>query len=503
MASVTVSAASTTMSQFEGNARHLAFTPDKIGNFDTFISQHIIAPPSVDGGTLLVTTGKAGRRQEGQVLRVDARTGAIVWRTSLSNMTMTQAIVADRDVIVGLGGKRMFTVNAGYSCRSPFLHAIVALQAATGKPVWEYATHCQDMPTPDYTHHEVLTPTGGERFIALDARTGKLLWQIRIGGWSAMSSPARVGSNLYFGTDNSFTDRNDFYDIDWRTHKVRWLRNFAHAVNLAEASPVVRGNAVFTAFMRKDSYDLWDILVHLWKHTPMRDFAFEVVSLDAATGRLIHRKNIYTRHLSPRAWIHERILSSEIYWKNWVVAALRKMSHAIHLPALFSSMRRHDPTHPGIYDPPLTAWHRIIYVEPRLTKRLYALDAHTERILWTFRTGADVSNPNIYHGALYTVNARGMLYVLNARTGKLIHTEKLATGTVGPSDGLLSPYAFVVGGTSGNLVSLPIRHLNGSAGAPGKFLHLGTKAHSLLMKKTQADPAFVQCVETLIKAHDG
>ena len=483
MASVTVSAASTTMSQFEGNARHLAFTPDKIGNFDTFISQHIIAPPSVDGGTLLVTTGKAGRRQEGQVLRVDARTGAIVWRTSLSNITMTQAIVADRDVIVGLGGKRMFTVNAGYSCRSRFPHAIVALQAATGKPVWEYATHCQDMPTPDYAHHEVLTPTGGGRFIALDARTGKLLWQIHIGGWSAMSSPARVGSNLYFGTDNLFTRHNDFYDIDWRTHKIRWSRNFAHAVNLAEASPVGRGNAVFTAFMRKDSYDLWDILVHLWKHTAMRDFAFEVVSLDAATGRLIHRKNIYTRYLSPRAWIHERIISSEIYWKNWAIAALRKMGHAIHLPALFSSMRRHDPTHPGIYDPPLTAWHRIIYVEPRLTKRLYALDAHTERILWTFRTGADVSNPNIYHGALYTVNARGILYVLNARTGKLIYTERLATGTVGPSDGLLSPYAFVVGGTSGNLVSLPIGHLNGSAGTPGKFLHLGTKARSLCEEK--------------------
>ncbi|EGQ63709.1 PQQ enzyme repeat protein, partial [Acidithiobacillus sp. GGI-221] len=144
---------------------------------------------------------------------------------------------------------------------------------------------------------------------------------------------------------------------------------------------------------------------------------------------------------------------------------------------------RHDPTHPGIYDPPLTAWHRIIYVEPRLTKRLYALDAHTERILWTFRTGADVSNPNIYHGALYTVNARGILYVLNARTGKLIYTERLATGTVGPSDGLLSPYAFVVGGTSGNLVSLPIGHLNGSAGTPGKFLHLGTKARSLCEEK--------------------
>ncbi|MHB1632680.1 MAG: PQQ-binding-like beta-propeller repeat protein, partial [Acidithiobacillus sp.] len=74
MASVTVSAA-TTMSQFEGNARHLAFTPDKIGSFDTFIGQHLIAPPSVDGGTLLITTGKAGYRQEGQVLRVDARTG--------------------------------------------------------------------------------------------------------------------------------------------------------------------------------------------------------------------------------------------------------------------------------------------------------------------------------------------------------------------------------------------------------------------------------------------
>lgn len=441
-------------SQFEENAQHLAFTKNKVGIFDTRVEQPIIAPPAVDGKNLLVTTGKTGRHQSGQVLSINEKTGAILWRTPLGNITMTQAVVAGDHVIVGLGGKRMFAVNAGESCRSRFPHAIVALQATTGKIVWKYATRCQDMPTPTDVHHEILTPTGGGRFIALGSHTGKLLWQIPIAGWSAMSSPARARSNLYFGTDNTFTNRNDFYDINWRTHKVVWTRNFTHAVNLAEASPVIHKDTVFTAFMHIQSYGPFSFVAHLWNHIPMREFTFQIVSMSATTGQLLHQQVIYSHAVSPVQWADYSITSDEIYWKNWVMAALRKTARALNMTIRLSDMDKSDPALPGIYDPPLTAWHHIIYVEPRLTKRLYAIDAHTEKILWSFRTGEDITNPNIYHGVLYTVNMKGRLYVLDARTGDFIYTKKLGSGTVGPSEGLLSPHAFIVGGRSGKLISL-------------------------------------------------
>ncbi|WP_414039516.1 PQQ-binding-like beta-propeller repeat protein [Acidithiobacillus sp. M4-SHS-6] len=446
-------AVSSTVFQFEGNSRHLNISNHKLGSFTINLDERIIAPINMHKNSLFISAGESNP-QQGKVVKVDGNDGRIIWSTKLPNISMTEPIVTRHLVIVGMGGKRMFAVNKGYSCHSPYEHGIVALYRKTGNIAWEHATRCQVMPTPAYVNHEILVPDGGGHFLSLNEKTGHLLWKTTISGWSAMSSPLLVNNQLYFGTDNSFTGKNYFYDINWKTHKVVWTKNYSHAQNLAEASPVLSHGIIYTAYMRIPPYGFLQIIRHLWRHEYMRYFTFQVVGMKAKTGDMVVNKTIYVKRLPPKTWIHQRLLDEKYYWTSWGITAIRKAAHFLGVPIHFSSMSDSDPKKAGIYDPPLTAWHRMIFVEPRLTHRLYALSDKTGRLLWTVHTGEDVSNPNIYNDKLYLVNSRGVLFTINPNNGNILSKTNLSTGSPGPADVLLSKKHLVVGGSSGKVVSV-------------------------------------------------
>jgi len=453
-----ITSCSSTNFQFEGNPQHYNFSHGSVHSFRVHVGGRVIAPPSMKNNRIFISSGKISENlQSGQVVAINARSGRILWRTSLPNVIMTQPVVTKKMVIVGMGGKRMFTTNKGYSCKSHFGHGIIALHTNNGKIAWMHLTRCQVMPTPTYVNHEILGPTGGGHFIALNAHNGHLLWKIPISGWSAMSSPLRSGSNVFFGTDNSFTNRNLFYGINWKSRRIIWSHNFKHVVNLAEASPVLDDGIVFTAFMHNSQYGVLKILNYFLNHKDMRYYTFDVVGMNSKNGRILYRKEIYTKSFTPGAWLHAHLIDDRIYWRNWLDAAFRKVADFINIPVSISNPNKPIPKKAGIYDPPLTAWHNIVFVEPRLTGRLYALDARSEKVLWSLKTGEDISNPSIYRGLLYLVNAKGVLYVIKACSGKVVFIKKLKTGAVGPADGLLSSHHIVVGGASGEVVSLRTR----------------------------------------------
>ena len=449
-------ASASSVNQFEDNIHHLNTSNQKLGSFTINLGERIIAPINIHKNNLYISAGRS-KPQQGKVVRVDGKNGRIIWSTKLPNISMTEPIVTRHLVIVGMGGKRMFAVNKGYSCRSPYPHGVIAVHRKTGHIAWEHLTRCQVMPTPAYVNHEIIGPDGGGHFFSLNEKTGHILWKTKISGWSAMSSPLHAQNQLYFGTDNSFTGKNYFYDIDWRTHKVVWSQNLSHAQNLAEASPVLSHGIVYTAYMRNPPYAPLQIINHLWRHEKMKYFTFQVVGMQAKTGNVIFNKTIYTKRLPPNSWIHQRLLDEKYYWSNWTIAAVRRVAHFLDIPVHFSKMSNHDPEKAGIYDPPLTAWHRTIFIEPRITHILYALRVGTGRLLWSVDTGEDVSNPNIYNGKLYLVNSHGVLFVINPNNGRVLYKRHLSAGSPGPADVLLSRNHLVVGGSSGKVISVKTR----------------------------------------------
>ncbi len=441
--------------QFEANAEHLDRPAAEVGSFRTRIGQRIIASPVLQDGFLWVATGQGGKVQSGQVAKLDPQDGHVLWKKQLPNIVMTQPIVSQGLVIVGLGGNRMYFLNPGYTCHSPYEHAILGLSTKTGQVLWTHPTRCQDMPTFVAVDGLVMGPTGGKQFLALDPTTGRTVWKLPLAGWSAMSSPALAGDNLYFGTDDGVTGTHRFYDINWKERRIVWSHNFPRAVNLGEASPVLSHGLVFTAYMEKSAVPLGTLWSALRDGKSLPAITFRLAAMDAKNGRLVYDEALYSVPTNPWKWLS----FSGSVWISSRDSDLEAWFHqelpALHLDQRLFASEQSGKQHPGIHNPPLTAWHNLIFVEPRVGGRLFALDARTGLMRWQLNTGPDISNPNIRDGWLYTVNARGVLYVVNAQTGKLAMTQNLGTGVVGPAEVVLTPGHLITGGSTGILVSEP------------------------------------------------
>lgn len=442
----------TQIQQFEQNPQHLDFLNKTIPPFSLDLHERLIVMPRYADGAFYVEGGQGSQQhgvpnQVGVIARVSSQ-GKLEWKTPLPNIAMTEPVVTKDRVIVGLGGNRMFFHNVGYGCYSPFWHGWIGLSRKTGQIKWTYRTHCQAMPTPFLAGNLVIGPTGGGRIIAVNAQTGKLVWQFPDGGWSAMSSPAVVGNTFYVGINGIHPSDNRMYAINWKTHTVKWSTPIPAAQNISEPSPAVGQGLVFTAYMARARANVQTIP----NKNTFPDWNFEVAALNAQTGKIVWTRHLYTEYA-------RRPLG---FWNN--VAELGKIMGK----GILGTMEQTFPgdgidqylignapakKHPGIHNPPLTYWKGLVFVEPRTGSRLYALDAKTGEIRWSQPTQPTIANPAIRHGFLYTVSMHGRLTVYKAQSGEQVYTEQLPLAGVGPTEALLDKTGFVVGDMKGHFRS--------------------------------------------------
>lgn len=454
----------TQIQQFEQNPQHLDFLNKAIPPFSLDLHERLIVLPRYRDGSLYVEGGQ-GRQlhgvpsQVGVIARI-SRQGKLEWQTRLPNIAMTEPVVTQNRVIVGLGGNRMFFHNVGYGCYSPFLHGWVGLSRKTGQIKWTYHTHCQDMPTPFLAGNLVIGPTGGGRIIAVNAQTGKLVWQLPDGGWSAMSSPAVVGDTFYVGINGIHSSDTRMYAINWQTHTVKWSTPIPAAQNLSEPSPVVGQGLVFTAYMARAQVDVRKIP----DQNTFPDWDFQVEALNAQTGKPVWTQYLYTEYAQrPRGFWKNLTEFGKIFGKG----LLGTLEQAFPQDGINQYLVGNAPAkkHPGIHNPPLTYWKGLVFVEPRTGDRLYALDARSGRIRWSAATQPTIANPAIHHGLLYTVSMHGRLTVYKAHSGKLVLTKQLPLAGVGPTEVLLDKTGFVVGDMQGHFRSFTYPRGRNSAGS--------------------------------------
>jgi alcohol dehydrogenase (cytochrome c) len=451
------------IAQFEANPMHLEHSMAKFSTFAVQVHQRIIPSPTVYRDSLLVATGKGGIIQSGKVVRISAQ-GKILWSTKLPNIVMTQPLVAYGVVLAGLGGNRMYFRNPDFDCHPGFPHEIVGLSVKSGKILWRVPTRCQDMPTGVVYHQHFYIVSGGGTLRELDPRTGRCVWSMPLTGGAAMSSAALDRGIIYFGTDNIRNGNHRFYAIDLAKHHILWSHNFPDARNLGEPSPVVAHGVVYTVYLRALPYSFFQAESQYL--VPVA--TFEMVAMDASTGKILYRKVLETLYNTGEA-ATQMILRNGSLQLSFLWDTLRHhLQDLTGFPPATRFQRQPKPGKkaPGISNPPLTYWHGRIYLEPREAKRIFCVDAHTGTILWEEKTGgASIANPNIWHGRLYIVNHRGNLFVFSAISGKQELELPLGTGVVGPSEVLLTPNRLIVGGGSGVLISIP-RPTVGKKNAP-------------------------------------
>jgi outer membrane protein assembly factor BamB len=106
--------------------------------------------------------------------------------------------------------------------------------------------------------------------------------------------------------------------------------------------------------------------------------------------------------------------------------------------------------------------------------RLYALDATTKRVRWSFETGDDVKGgPAYWRGTIFTGSYDGKVYAINARTGKLRWSSESQGGLFGAGNFYAGPSVAYGRVYIGN--------------TDGKVYAFGAESGDLLWAKTTGD----------------
>jgi outer membrane protein assembly factor BamB len=120
-----------------------------------------------------------------------------------------------------VGGKLYFVNNNGY---------VYALDADTGKVLWERRIGLLNASTPAYYKHRLyivnLVPG---HIVKLDAGTGKILWKRSLPG-RAESSPLAMDGTVYFGCENG-----QLFALNTRNGHTRWVTSLGGPVKSAPA----------------------------------------------------------------------------------------------------------------------------------------------------------------------------------------------------------------------------------------------------------------------------
>lgn len=249
-----------------------------------------------------------------------------------------------------VNGRLYFVNNNGHA---------FALDADTGKIIWERPVGRLNAASPAYARGRLymVTLVPG-KVLALDAKSGKTIWSRSLPG-RAESSPVVVGHTVYFGCEST-----QLFAVSTRNGKTKWTADLAGAV---KAAPAYKDGTLYVG-----------------------DYGGEMSAVDAKTGA--------------------------IRWQ----ASSQGLS--------FSRTGE-------FYSTPAVAFGRVY--SGNNDGRVYSFDAKTGELAWSYSTGSYVyagpsvadtksTPPTVYIGSI-----DGNLYALDARTGNPRWTQSAGGPVIG------------------------------------------------------------------------
>lgn len=347
------------------------------------------------------------------VYAINARTGKLIWRTSpLQNALMGYPIVVGNTVYISVGsvsfnfGHVIQYAHTGSTARGEDVsyNGIVALNRTTGAFKWAFMTKGETMPTPAYDNGKLFITSGTGRVYAVNAKTGKEVWEKHVGGVANMSDPIVYDGHVLV----NMSVKDYIYSLDENTGKVDWTQTVKGAVNtgLGDVAPAAQNGVLVLSTIT----DQQNNNGHKTCNTTIQ-------AMNIKTGKIL--------------------------WKA-------DMGRGPLPPAFKGGM-------PMIHD-------GVVYVGTPTNSIMQARNLKTGKLLWTWKipdagpAGAGRGPATFYKGTLY-VSTGSKVFALNPGTGKLIHSKHL-----GGRFGIVSPT--IVGGTMylGNswdwVMALPLSEVN-------------------------------------------
>ena len=428
--------------QFEYDTCHLYYLSEPIGNFTLYLTGNItnasvLAPVNIYDGMLFVPLSSPSPNPNdisnfssnylfwGGVLAANSITGMQVWVKKFPDQIMTQPLVVNGLLYVGLGsaygsyykGKSSNGNTIGISG----LNGIAALNATTGNVVWYDPTIVSHMASFVYYNGSIIVVPGaglGKDSIFLydlNATTGKQEWYTFIGGYSAMSSPVFFNGNIYFGaaevsnypefvgnnSTNLLTYNDTFFALNLSTKKIIWSFQFNSSDGTQDNSPIYYNGIIVTGF---------DPLYKLSNNPANVIITINLAAFNASNGKILWRFN-------------EGNGKQNIY---------------INLP-------------------PLTTYNGTVYSDTVSVGKLYAINITTGKADWSFYTGATSANANVYKNHIFISNNNGTLFVLNTN-GTLYKKFNFGIGG-GPENLAFIGNNILIYGLGNRIISMPVSKL--------------------------------------------
>jgi outer membrane protein assembly factor BamB len=285
---------------------------------------------------------------------------------------------------------------------------------------WSYTTGNEVWSSPAVANGVVYVGSGtwtDFNIYALNAKTGAKLWSYDPGGWT-LSSPAVADGVVYVGV--WAYSRGGVYALNAKTGQVLWTNP---SNDVYTSSPTVANGVLYIGTVYSNS----------------------VYALDAKSGRELWTYNAGAFVQSSPAVVNGVVyvsaggdgqgqdgvlyaLNAKTGAKLWSYPIGGCCKESAPAQAYLQHIRESSP---AVAD-------GVVYVGS-WDGTVYALNAASGALLWSYATGGDISsspavaNEVVYIGSFYIGSGNSSTYALNARTGALLWATNIGSGENSPA----------------------------------------------------------------------
>ncbi len=354
----------------------------------------ISASPTLVDGALYIGNNN------GLLYAIDVASGAVVWKTHVTNPLMSAPLVYGDVVIVGEGDP----TSRSSSPSEPVMvgqgrSALIAFDRFDGTIRWQAPLSGSAMPTPAIIDGILVDHDGAGWVNGFDPSTGAKRYATSIGSMASMSAILPVG-------DGDFVTAGVGSNAVWRLHadggSVVWRSPFSKgASGIGDCPQVSDGRRIFCDYVSPVLPDQWTVI---------GDLAVErVYAVDVRSGALV-----------------------------WDVAL-----EGGTLPG------RNEAAIPLFSD-------GLLYLGSAVAPWMHAIDARSGMLVWETPTRGAVKGGVVeVDGIVYFGDFGGYLWALDAKTGRVVGDKNMHTAfNVGSP--IVAGQTLIVGSDSGSIIAVPL-----------------------------------------------
>ncbi|MGQ4807428.1 Outer membrane protein assembly factor BamB [Candidatus Entotheonellaceae bacterium PAL068K] len=370
-----------TWGQVRRTPQHIGFTPDSAPfphhvHWTYRTSRPLLASPAVVENHVYLTT------EDGRTVALDRHTGQPVWVYQSGWPSSSTPAVAGDFVIFALRPGR-----------------VTALNRRTG--AWRWTTNLQHpilaLTSPVVGHGSVYIGSADGKLYALDAATGRQRWAFATEDW-IISTAAYTGESVIVASQDS-----RMYVVGADTGRQRFVYPTGWGRHLG-ASPAIQGDrAYFGSSGGRVSAMAWQNTTYPWERTILfwqsRLYLWRMIKTPPEQKGRVWSARVGGDVTHPPAIAHHTVYVTTIQGK---VVALDTAAGAIRWGADLDVEITAAPTVAG--DTVLIGTKDGVVV---------ALDAYTGETLWAFKTHGQITGSPIVAGdTMYVVSHDGRLYAV-------------------------------------------------------------------------------------------